>query len=159
MPEADNRLNIHFDDDPGNNVIIEAHHMVGQHAEIILISANKALLDLHNAQLLYDWLGAILNAPKPANATTETIVAAINAAANREEAAQIYAGAMGMPRIGVLSFVAINDAITTRWSKSGLKYIKQQAWKIRDAQVIQQIREQEIPRQMRKQETTPCHTV
>ena len=147
MPEADNTLTIHFDDDEGNDVILEGHHLSGPHGDIVHIATSHALLDIDQVQQLRDWLNTVLNTRKTKN--TAEIVAAITAAAHRAEAAEIYAQALGMTKLNTLSFLEINNAITKRWSKSGLKYIKRQAWNIHDAKVMQR---------MREQETTPCPT-
>lgn len=56
----------------------------------------------------------------------------------RKEAAEVYARALdctGRPH--AFEWAALNDLVAEKWSKSGLKYVKQEAWKIRDAKIIQ----------------------
>lgn len=50
----------------------------------------------------------------------------------RDEAARIYADAMLSMRRASVDFPTINAAILSKWTPSGLNYIKVQAWKLID---------------------------
>lgn len=50
----------------------------------------------------------------------------------RDTLAKTYALAINLRPIGRTRWPAVNDAIRTRWSRSGLEYIKRKAWKIAD---------------------------
>jgi len=57
---------------------------------------------------------------------TNDIIAQINECKTRDAAAKVYAQILkDMHRV---SFRTINDAIETKWSLAGLKYIKRKAW-------------------------------
>ena len=59
---------------------------------------------------------------------TDDIISQINECNTRKQAARVYTQLL-IDRQGV-SFNAINEAIETKWSLAGLKYIKQKAWEM-----------------------------
>lgn len=63
--------------------------------------------------------------------TTDEAVTRLETCANQTHAAIIYARALRDP-FGI-KWVALDRAILTRWSMSGLKRVKAQAWKLATA--------------------------
>ena len=59
---------------------------------------------------------------------TDDIISQINECKTRDGAAKVYSQILTDTH-GV-SFKTINEAIKTKWSLSGLKYIKRKAWDI-----------------------------
>lgn len=60
------------------------------------------------------------------------LMLAVTESKNRGEMAAVYARYLDERDI---DWSAVNSAILTRWSMSGLGYIKERAWKIRGAEV------------------------
>lgn len=54
----------------------------------------------------------------------------------RDEAAEIYAVALDSLGTSTIRWATINTYLADRWSKSGMKYIKQRAWAIHDRKVL-----------------------
>ena len=61
--------------------------------------------------------------------TTDEIIEKLKAVKNRNEAAVVYEEALDRETVGSVDWAKLNGYILTRWTMSGLKYIKDQAWK------------------------------
>lgn len=66
--------------------------------------------------------------------TTDDFLSVIATAKTRTDVVQSYAACL--PRWEGVRKLTVDAAIQQRWSESGLKWIRQQAWKIRDRQVL-----------------------
>jgi hypothetical protein len=66
---------------------------------------------------------------------TVIICAALSDAADRDHAARIYSRAIYNERVNDwgINWVEVNQTIIHRWSESGLRYIKDMAWKLEGA--------------------------
>ncbi len=69
---------------------------------------------------------------------TADLLATIENAKTRQDVVPAYAAGI-MHKPGP-RFLPANEAITAKWSKAGLRWIKQQAWKIVDAETLKQSR-------------------
>jgi hypothetical protein len=69
---------------------------------------------------------------------TDDLLAAIEAAKTRRDVVPAYAD--GIMRKPGTRFLPANEAITAKWSRAGLRWIKQQAWKIVDAETLKRSR-------------------
>jgi hypothetical protein len=50
--------------------------------------------------------------------------------ANRDEAAEEYAGMLELNGTAWAEWHSVNEAIIQRWSVSGLRYVKERAWQL-----------------------------
>ena len=75
--------------------------------------------------------------------TTDETLGIIANAKKRADIVPAYASLL--PTHPGMHYTTINTAISDKWSKAGLKWIKQQAWKIRDAQTFARSRSEVQP--------------
>jgi hypothetical protein len=60
---------------------------------------------------------------------TDAIIEKLKAVKNRQDAAKVYEEAFHRATVGQVDWEKLNTYILERWSMSGLKYIKDLAWK------------------------------
>jgi hypothetical protein len=77
-------------------------------------------------------------APTFNDQATADLLATIEAAKTRQDVVPAYAA--GILHKPGPRFLLANEAITAKWSKAGLRWIKQQAWRIVDAETLKRSR-------------------